>query len=178
MAEKNGCVSSGASNAGGVGRNRDCEPKSVLTASVNAAAGNSTTTATCSKPCRALFSTSRHEHRLYLYYNNYIGCQLKLEYHTNCVLLCIESPTELRHYISSNSVNLAQTRVYVLRHATTIMSPALTGVLLIVPLLSLPPTVWNRLPSHIRSSPTFSSFLTRLKTHLSNTSFSPLQHVT
>jgi len=48
---------------------------------------------------RALFSTSRHAHRLYLYYNNYIGCQLKLEYHTNCVLLCTESPTELRHYL-------------------------------------------------------------------------------
>jgi len=90
---------------------------------------------------RALFSTSRarHAHRLYLYYNNYIGCQLKLEYHTNCVLLCIELPTELRHYISSNSVNPAQTRVYVLRHAATIMSPVLTGVLLIVPFLSLPP---------------------------------------
>jgi len=68
----------------------------------------------------ALFSTSRRAHRLYLYYNNYIGCQLKLEYHTNCVLLCIKSPTELRHYISSNSVNLAQTCVYVLRHAATI----------------------------------------------------------
>ena len=89
---------------------------------------------------RALFSTSRHAHRLYHYYNNYIGCQLKLEYHTNCVLLCIELPTELRHYISSNSVNPAQTRVYVLRHAATIiMSPALTGVLLIAPFLSLPP---------------------------------------
>jgi len=36
------------------------------------------------------------------------------------------------------------------------------------------PTVWNCLPSHIRSSPTFSSFLTRFKTHLFNTSFSPL----
>jgi len=69
----------------------------------------------------------------------YIGCQLKLECHTNCVLLCKESPTELRHYISSNSVNLAQTRVYVLRHAATVMSPVLTGVLLIVPFLSLPP---------------------------------------
>jgi len=51
----------------------------------------------------------------------------------------LKSPTELRHYISSNSVNLAQTRVYVLHHALTIMSPVLTGVLLIVPFLSLPP---------------------------------------
>ena len=84
----------------------------------------------------ALFSTSRRAHRLYLYYNNYIGCQLKLEYHTNCVLLCIKSPTELRHYISSNSVNLAQTCVYVLRHAATNLLP---GVLLTVPFLSLPP---------------------------------------
>ena len=48
------------------------------------------------------------------------------------------SHTELR-IISSNSVNLAQTRVYVLRHAATIMSPVLTGVLIIVPFLSLPP---------------------------------------
>jgi len=38
-----------------------------------------------------------------------------------------------------SAVNLAQTRVYVLCHATTIMSPALTDVLLIVPFLSLPP---------------------------------------
>jgi len=40
------------------------------------------------------------------------------------------------------------------------------------------PTFWNCLPSHIRSSPSFSSFPTRLKTHCFNTSVSPLQHVT
>ena len=81
----------------------------------------------------ALFSTSRHAHRLYLSYNNYIGCQLKLEYHTNCVL------TELRHYLVELCQPCSDTRLYVLCHAATIMSPVLTDVLLIVPFLSLPP---------------------------------------
>jgi len=82
---------------------------------------------------------------IYLYYNNYIGCQLKLEYHTNCVLLCIESPTELCHYLVElcqpldENTPCSDTRLYVLRHAATIMSPVLTGVLLIVPFLSPPP---------------------------------------
>jgi len=35
-------------------------------------------------------------------------------------------------------VELLSTRVYVLRHAATIMFPLLTGVLLLVPFLSLP----------------------------------------
>jgi len=33
------------------------------------------------------------------------------------------------------------------------------------------PTAWNKLPTHIRTSTTLSSFLSRLKTHLYTTSF-------
>ena len=117
---------------------------------------------------------------IYLYYNNYIGCQLKPEYHTNCVVLCIESPTELRHYClvelyqpcsdtrlrsaSRNDYNVPSTNRRFTNSSFSISAS--------------PPTVWNCLLSHIRCSPTFSSFLTRLKTHLFNISFSPLQHVT
>ena len=53
---------------------------------------------------------------------------------------CSRTVPRINNSFSSNSVSLAQTRVYVLRHAATIMyTPALTGVLLIVPFLSLPP---------------------------------------
>jgi len=65
--------------------------------------------------------------------------QVDHHFHNYCVLLCMESATELRHYISSNCVNPAQTHVYVLRLAATIMSSVLTGILLVVPFLSLPP---------------------------------------
>jgi len=110
-------------------------------------------------------------------YNNYIVCQLKLKYHTNCVLLCIVthgtaplylvelcqpySDTRLRS-ASRSDYNVPRTNRRFTNSSFSISAP----------------TVWNCLSSHIRNSPTFSFFLTRLMTHLFNTSFSPLQHVT
>jgi len=126
---------------------------------------------------RTFFSTSCHAHRLYLYYNNYIGCQLKLEYHTNCVLLCIVAHGTAPLYLVELCQPCSDTR---LRSASrSYYNVPRTYRRFTNSSFSISaPTVWNCLPSRIHSSATFSSFLTRLKTQIINTSFSALQHVT
>jgi len=89
------------------------------------------------------------------------------------LVLCIESPTELSHYISSNSVNLCSDTRLRSASRSDYNVPTTYWRFTNSSFSISPPTVWNCLPIYIRSSPTFSSFLTRLKTHLSIPHFLP-----